>query len=154
MVVNAGKELPPDDNIIEKSPQETVDTIQIKGMKTRSNQSPHKKEPVNPAVGKRVESFWPDDNALHKGQVFQITECGQCLITYDDEYLEELKLSSENWRYESSANAASGDIFQLPSVEQRVSNEIIDVFRKKPFLRHQALRFVQFPVVNTYRMEE
>lgn len=51
IVVNAGEEISPDDIIIDESPEEQADTIQIICRKSKSKQSPHKKQqPVNPAV--------------------------------------------------------------------------------------------------------
>ena len=107
-----------------------------------------------PSVGDRVEIFWPIDNAFYKGSVSELTPDGKHVIVYDDEDVETIMMSEENWKYESSAHAELGNFTTLPSDEQRVLREIMSVFGNKSFLRHQAQGFEQFPLVNAYLAEE
>lgn len=76
------------------------------------------------------------------------------MITYDDDDVENLKIADENWRYDSSTNAAGGNSSQLPLDEQLLLKEIMDMLGDKPLLCHQAHRLAQLPIFNTYRMEE
>lgn len=112
---------------------------------------------IGPSVGDRVEIFWTMDNMYYPGTVSQITESGEHVINYDDDDVETLTLSNETWRFkpsQSSLNAALGNFCTLPSDEQRILKEIMDVFGNKPFMGHQAQGFEQFPIVNAYRKEE
>lgn len=109
---------------------------------------------VAPAVQDRVEMFWPDHNKYYKGHVLQITDTGQHVITYDDKKVETLTMANETWLNESSVHAATGNFSMLPSDEHRVLKKIMDIFGNKPFLRHQAQGFDQFPIVNAYQVED
>lgn len=111
-------------------------------------------EHIVPSVGDRVEIFWPLDNMHYPGHVSHITDTGQHVINYVDYDVETLTISDETWRYQSSLDAALGNFSALPSNEKQILKNIMDSFGNKPFVRHQAQGFEQFPILNAYRVEE
>lgn len=117
-----------DDNVNENSNTSAVDDIfpQSEVVPTQ--------ETDLPAVEDWVETFWPIDNGFYKGSVSELTTDGKHVIVYDDEDIESLLISDENWRYESSAQAEIGNFTTLPSDEQRVLRELMHVFGNKSLL--------------------
>lgn len=95
-------------------------------------------EPSIPAVGERLEVFWPADNAYYPGVVTDINADDKHVILYDDAEVETLTISDEQWRYDTSEQAHFGRFSTLLSDEQHVLRQMMDVLGNKRILRYRT----------------
>ena len=108
-----------------------------------------------PISGDRISIFWPIDNRYYTGTVQSVESDGIRVVHYDDDDVEKLNLSTENWKYDATVSAStSGFSNTLQSNEQEVLSDMLSALGNRSFLRHQAQAFDQSVIVNAYNKEE
>ena len=112
---------------------------------------------VVPGIRDRISVFWPLQNQSFIGTVHSEAEDGRLNVHYDDGDVECLNISNERWQF-ANALAASSSTFpeslKLTSKENEVLFSMVDYFGNKPFLKHHAQGFDQYPLANAYKLEE
>ena len=112
---------------------------------------------AEPSVGDKVSVLWPLDAKFYPGTVMSEAQDGSRHIQYDDGDTEQLDMTTEVWRFQDPLPASSSALsraLQVTSTEKTVLSSMRDHFGNKPFLRHQAQGFDQYPLLNAYKAEE
>ena len=60
-----------------------------------------------PISGDRISIFWPIDNRYYTGTVQSVESDGIRVVHYDDDDVEKLNLSTENWKYDATVSAST-----------------------------------------------
>ena len=112
---------------------------------------------VEASVGDSVAVYWPEDDQYYTGTVHSAEPDGRLNVHYDDGEKECLDMSAETWKLTTTVSANSGTTSSrtsLLSTEKDVLTSMLQNFGNKPFLKHEAQGFDQFPLFNSYRTEE
>lgn len=104
--------------------------------------------------GDRIMVYWPDDKLHYPGTVSTLHRDGHVTVLYDDGEKERLRLGDERWNYEPTNISALSSFVTNIDQEPIELQRMMDHFRNKPFMRHQAQGFEQFPLVKSYRIEK
>lgn len=82
------------------------------------------KENEVPEIGMRIAVYWPKDKKFYTGKISQFDEAsGKNKVDYDDEVVEHLNLSQENWRVAHDTQIPTACIAFNTSVEVDGSSE-------------------------------
>lgn len=108
-----------------------------------------------PAVGDKVEVFWPQDHQYYHGFVAEEQD-GMKTVVYDDGGIESLNFENETWRFASSANIRSIVASSLTLLTDTTDTlaAMFSHFGNKPFLKFQAQAFPEYVLSNAYNAEE
>ena len=112
---------------------------------------------VVPGVGDRISVFWPLENQSFDSTVHSEAEEGRLNIHYDDGDEECLDISQEKWKFANALAASSSALPEQLCVTSKggdVLSSVVDHFGNKPFLKHHAQGFDQYPLFNAYKLEE
>ena len=112
---------------------------------------------VLPVVGDRISIYWSDDNEYYPGVIQSENNDGHLNVQYDDGDEKCLDMNNEKWKFlpASSAKCATNSVAtELSSTEPTVLATVDKHFENKPFLKHEAQGFEQFPLVNAFAKEE
>ena len=109
------------------------------------------------SVGDRVSILWPLDEQFYPGTVESEAQDGRLQIHYDNGDTEQLDMKKEVWRFNNALPANSSILspaLQVVSNDGTVISSMREHFGNKPFQRHQAQGFDQYPLVNAYKAED
>ena len=112
---------------------------------------------VVPNVGDRVSVFWPLEDRFFIGTVHSEADDGRLNIHYDDRDKECLDMTTEKWNFTNAVSASSSVLslgLHLTSTESEVLSSMVEKFGNKPFLKHHAQDFDQYPLINACKEEE
>lgn len=113
---------------------------------------------MRPITGEHIEVFRPEDNQNYAGAVTSVTTDGMCVVTYDDDETETLKMAKETWRFEQNSLQASATHVEKvrPSRVKRTRylRSMMNQLRQNPFLWHHAQGFEQSAIARVYEVEE
>lgn len=105
----------------------------------------------NPAVGDKVEMFWPHDNEFYPGIIAE-EQSGSQTVVYNAGSIETLNFGNETCRYASSAKLLSinASSIKLNGGAPTILSCMFNFFVNEPFLHHQAQAFPVYIVLNAY----
>lgn len=111
----------------------------------------------SPSVGDRVDVLWDEDNAVYPGTVHSESDDGRMDIHYDHGDIETADMTTVQWNHSNPLAGNSGNVttdLQVISSEHAVLSAMLEHFGNKPFLKYRAQGFDQYPLVNSYTVEE
>ena len=95
------------------------------------------------------------DVKYYTGEVKEVLQDGRHVIEYDESDKETLNLDNENWKFLHSLESNAIELLAtLPSNEQEILSEMMDVLGQKPFLFHHAQGFDQSVMLKAYQLEQ